>query len=176
MSYRAVKTACRYDVPFRRYFGASTASRRASRQRARAMFTSELGSHTISIASDKLTIRVSLALSSNQLGQRASKLASSLGSKQLLEGERACSRLTSEGEPRLFRESVATCNLASRQQWGSEQGADSSWTGPMVISNSELHVFEIVSYCSHLDKWWAESEQVYLHNFGYYSKVILVIS
>jgi len=60
MSYRAVKTACRYDVPFRRYLGASTASKRVSSvSNVRAdsehvsVFTSELGSHTIGLASDQ---------------------------------------------------------------------------------------------------------------------------
>ena len=50
MSYRAVKTATRYDVPFRRYFGESKV--RADSEHV-PVFTSELGSYTNGLASDQ---------------------------------------------------------------------------------------------------------------------------
>jgi len=56
-SYRAVETASGYRVPFWRYLGASSASKSASNVREDSehvpVFTSELRSHTIGLASDQ---------------------------------------------------------------------------------------------------------------------------
>jgi len=57
MSYRAVKraveTACRYDIPFRRYLGASKQANVRADSEHVSVFISELGSHAIGLTTDQ---------------------------------------------------------------------------------------------------------------------------
>ena len=59
MSNRMVKTACRYDEPFREYLGARSehneqkCEQGANRQRYVPVFTSELGNYAVGLMSDK---------------------------------------------------------------------------------------------------------------------------
>ena len=58
-SYRAVQTACRYDLPFRGYLGASKRAGSANNVRADnehvSEFTSELGSHAVRLSKRPIT-------------------------------------------------------------------------------------------------------------------------
>jgi len=69
------------------------------------------------------------------------------------------SELTSSDELRGLGYSVVTHAEASRQQWSSEQQADSSWIGSRINSSSE-----------HLGQQRAESERADSLDIKYYSK------
>jgi len=75
----------------------------------------------------------------------------------------------------VLEKSVSTRTLPSRQQSRSEQQADSYWIGPRTISGSELRVFEMVSYCLHLGKQRAESEQANSFVLKYFPESFLVV-